>query len=160
MSYVQRSLGNGERLVARAHFHWLYTAQALIALIVPLIVLVAILMFAPNVTNGWLTILGLILLFSGVIVFLRRMIRKWTTEIAVTTHRFVEKHGLISLRTNEIAIANIEGVRVFQGFWGRIWCYGTLRIEGTGIDAVEIPPIADPVAFRRAIETAKNPPTR
>ena len=33
---------------------------------------------------------------------------------------------------------------------------GNLRIEGTGVDAVELPTIADPVAFRRAIETAKG----
>jgi hypothetical protein len=31
-----------------------------------------------------------------------------------------------------------------------------LRIEGTGIDAVDIPAIADPIAFRRALETAKG----
>jgi LPXTG-motif cell wall-anchored protein len=156
-SYLEQSLGDGEQVIARASFHWLYTAQALLALIVPFIVLIAILMFAPRQTNDWLTIIGLILLVVGVIIFLRRMIRKWTTEIAVTSHRFIEKHGLISLRTNEIALANIEGVRVFQGVWGRIWGYGTLRIEGTGVDAVDIPPIAHPVAFRRAIETAKHP---
>ena len=28
--------------------------------------------------------------------------------------------------------------------------------EGTGVDAIELPPIADPVGFRRAIETAKG----
>jgi uncharacterized membrane protein YdbT with pleckstrin-like domain len=156
VSYVEKSLGDGERVVSRAHFHWLYTFQALIALIVPVIVFVAVVMFAPNVTNGWLTILALIFVIAGVIVFLRRMIRKWTTEIAVTSHRFIEKHGMISLRTNEIALTNVEGVRVYQGFWGRIWGYGTLRIEGTGVDAVNIPPIANPVGFRRAIETAKS----
>ena len=83
------------------------------------------------------------------------MIRKWTTEIAVTSHRFVEKTGLFSLNTNEIALPNIEGVKVEQSLWGRILGYGHMRIEGTGVDAVVIPNIADPIAFRRAIETAK-----
>ena len=68
----------------------------------------------------------------------------------------VKKTGLVSLRTDEIALPNIEGVRVAQGFWGRIWGYGHLRIEGTGVDAVQLPTIADPVSFRRAIETAKG----
>ena len=62
---------------------------------------------------------------------------------------------MFTLTTNEIALPNIEGVRVEQSFWGRILGYGHLRIEGTGVDAVEIPNIADPVGFRRAIETAK-----
>ena len=33
---------------------------------------------------------------------------------------------------------------------------GTVRIEGTGVDAVTTPNIADPVAFVRAIQTAKE----
>lgn len=155
-SYLERSLGDGERIVAEAHFHWLYTFKALLALIIPFIVLIIILLFGRAFAGGWLIILGMILMLAGILIFLRRMLRRWTTEIAVTSHRFVEKSGLVSLRTNEIALTNIEGVRVYQGIWGRIWGYGSLRIEGTGIDKVDIPPIADPVGFRRAIETAKG----
>ena len=84
------------------------------------------------------------------------MIRKWTTEIGVTSHRVVEKYGLFSMRTNEIALPNIEGVRVNQSLLGRIFGYGTIRIEGTGVDAVTTPDIADPVGFVRAIQTAKG----
>lgn len=155
-SYLERSLGDGERVVARAHFHWLYTFKALVALIVPFIILIIILLFGQAFAGGWLIILGMILMLAGIIIFLRLMVRRWTTEIAVTSHRFVEKNGLVSLRTNEIVLSNIEGVRLYQGFWGRIWGYGSLRIEGTGIDAVDLPTIADPVGFRRAIETAKS----
>jgi uncharacterized membrane protein YdbT with pleckstrin-like domain len=155
-SYVERSLGDGERLVARAHFHWLYTMKALLALIVPFIVLIVILIYGRDVAQGWLPLFGLMLLVAGAFVCLRLLIRQWSTEIAVTSHRFVEKHGLIALRTNEIALGNIEGVRLFQGLWGRLWGYGRLRIEGTGVDAVEIPTIADPIGFRRAIESAKS----
>jgi uncharacterized membrane protein YdbT with pleckstrin-like domain len=137
MGYIERSLGQGETIVAKAHFHWWYSFKAWLALI----------------------FLGLVLV--GIWIFFHMMIRKWTTEIAVTSHRFVEKVGLFSLRTNEIALPNIEGVRVEQSLWGRILGYGHLRIEGTGVDSVVIPDIADPVGFRRALETAKfggNPP--
>jgi uncharacterized membrane protein YdbT with pleckstrin-like domain len=130
--YIERSLGDGEKLVAKAEFHWWYTFKAVLALVV----------------------LGIVLI--GVLIFFRMMIRKWTTEIGVTTHRFVEKTGLISLNTNEIALTNIEGVRVMQTFWGRLLGYGRLRIEGTGMDAVNLPDIADPVTFRAAIESAKS----
>jgi uncharacterized membrane protein YdbT with pleckstrin-like domain len=155
-SYVDRSLGVGEQLVAQAHFHWLYTFRALLAVIIPFLIMIAIPLFARDVARFWLTLFASLLLIAGSLSCLRLMIRRWTTEIAVTSQRFVEKSGLISLRTNEIALANIEGVRVHQGFWGRIWGYGNLRIEGTGVDAVDIPTIADPVGFRRAIETAKG----
>ena len=40
--------------------------------------------------------------------------------------------------------------------WGKLLGYGQIRIEGTGIDAIELPDIADPIGFRRAIESAKE----
>jgi hypothetical protein len=92
----------------------------------------------------------------GLVAFLRLMIRKWSTEIGVTSHRFVERYGLLSMHTNEIALPNIEGVRVNQSILGRIFGFGIVRIEGTGVDSVTTPNIADPVGFVRAIQTAKE----
>lgn len=132
MSYIEQSLGAGEALIARARFHWWYSLKAWAALIF----------------LGWLII--------GIVIFARMMIRKWTTEIGVTTHRFVEKTGWLTLKTFEVALPNIEGVSVTQTFWGQRLGYGHLRIEGTGVDHVDLPDIADPVAFRAAIETAKS----
>ena len=131
-TYIEQSLGQDEKIVAKARFHWIYTLKAVLAL----------------VFLGWIVI--------GIVIFVQMMIRKYSTEIGVTTHRFVEKTGWVTLHTNEVALPNIEGVKVEQGFWGRILGYGHLRIEGTGVDAVDVPNIADPVAFRAAIETAKS----
>ena len=132
MSYIEKSLGDGERIIARAHFHWWYSFKAWAALIV----------------------LGVLVI--GIVIFFDMMVRKWTTEIGITTHRFIKKTGLFSLKTDEIALPNIEGVKVNQSLWGRLLGYGHLRIEGNGVDAVMVPDIADPVGFRRAIETAKG----
>ena len=41
MSYIERSLGAGETVIARAKFHWLYVTAAWIVLIVPGIFLLA-----------------------------------------------------------------------------------------------------------------------
>ena len=131
-SYIEQSLGESETIVRRAQFHWWYSFKAWAALIL----------------LWWCLI--------GIWIFFTMMIRRWTTEIGITTHRFVEKTGLFTLSTNEIALQNIEGVRVTQGFWGGILGYGHIRIEGTGIDAITIPDIADPIGFRAAIETAKS----
>jgi uncharacterized membrane protein YdbT with pleckstrin-like domain len=136
MSYVEQSLGANERIIARAHFHWSYTFVAVMALI----------------------FLGILLI--GIWIFFAMMVPKWTTEIAVTNHRFIKKTGLFSLHTEEIAIPNIEGVAVSQSFWGRILGFGRIQIEGTGVDKVVTPLIAHPVQFRKAIETAKENVTK
>jgi uncharacterized membrane protein YdbT with pleckstrin-like domain len=132
MSYIDQSLGANEKVVARARFHWWYSFKA------------------------WAALILLFWCIVGIVIFVQMMIRKATTEIGITSSRFVEKTGLFTLHTNEIALHNIEGVRVEQSFWGRILGYGHLRIEGTGIDAVLVPDISDPIAFRAAIETAKS----
>jgi len=131
MSYVENSLAMNEVVVGRAHFHWSYRLLALLALI----------------------FLGVFII--GIWIFFAMMIRVWTTEIAVTNQRFVLKRGLFSLSTEEIALPNIEGVKVQQGFWGRLLGFGHIHVEGTGVDAIETPPIGHPVEFRRAIENAK-----
>jgi hypothetical protein len=162
MSYIEKSLGQGEAVVGKARFHWWYTFKALVLLslfVIPAIGFI-ILLERPGSAGDHLSLLAICLIAAGIAlpgvwIFLHRMIRKWTTEIAVTSHRFVIKTGLFRLDTNEIALHNIEGVRVHQNIWGRILGYGKLRIEGTGVDAIEIPNIARPVDFRRAIETGK-----
>jgi uncharacterized membrane protein YdbT with pleckstrin-like domain len=163
MSYLQRSLGAGETIITRARFHWLYSLAAWLWLLIPGIALLAAWIWARQQgadTAGGpalyeVGLVGLVFLV-GLFVFAKMMILKWTTEIGVTSHRFVEKRGLLSLRSNEIALPNIEGVQVKQSILGRIFGYGTVRIEGTGIDSVTTPTIADPVGFVRAIQTAKE----
>jgi uncharacterized membrane protein YdbT with pleckstrin-like domain len=156
MSYIERSLGDDEEIVDLARFHWLYNLRAWLALLVPLAGLIAAYAYADPMVRESLMIVAAALVIAGFVVFLSMMIHKWTTEIGVTSTRFVKKTGFISLKTQEIALRNIEGVNVSQSIMGRLFGYGTLRIEGTGDDHVDIPNIADPVGFRRAIATAKG----
>ena len=128
-SYIEKSLGEGERLIARAHLHWIYLFGALVAAI---------------------TVVGLV-------IAIPIWIRYYTTEIGVTTHRFIFKTGWVRVDTQEIALNNIEGVQVHQSVWGRIFNFGKIVIEGTGVDAVQLPSmIGNPIEFRRGIETAKS----
>ena len=132
MSYLRKSLGASERVVAVARFHWWYSLKA------------------------WLALILLFWCLIGIWIFVQMMVHKRTTEIAVTSHRLVYKTGFFRLRTDEISLQNIEGVELRQSFLGRLLGFGRLRIEGTGNDAVILPEIANPIAFRSAIETAKD----
>ena len=155
MSYIQKSLGDGETIIARAHFHALYNVAAWLCLIVPGVLLAFAFGQAQEQPDPY-TMAASLLFVLGLITFLRMMIRKWSIEISITSHCFVEKYCLLFIRTNEIALPNIEGVRVRQSLLGRIFSYGTVKIEGTGVESVSTPNIADPVGFVRAIQTAKE----
>jgi hypothetical protein len=155
MSYIQESLGSGETVVVYARFHKLYALGAWLALLVPLLIFLVALVRSEETANFYTLAAGLLFVL-GLGTFARMMLRQLSTEIGVTSHRFVEKFGLLSRHTNEIALPNIEGIRVSQSMLGRLLGYGTIRIEGTGVDSVTTPNIADPVGFVRAIQTAKE----
>src|SRR4051812_12693138 len=155
MSYIDKSLGDGETVILRAKFHWLYDFAAWGSVLLPGVILMMFLVrvqqspapFSSGDPVTWAT-LAMALVFA--VCFLNSMVmivRKWTTEVGVTSHRFVEKYGVFTLRSNELAVPNIEGVRVNQSVLGRLFGYGKVRIEGTGDDSVLTPTIADPVGF-------------
>ena len=155
MSYIQQSMGSGETIVAYAQFPKLYFLGAWLALLIPFLLFIVALIGGEEQLDPFTIGTGILFLL-GLLTFIRMMVRQWSTEIGVTSHRFVEKFGVLSTRTNEIALPNIEGVRLHQSMLGRIFNYGTVRIEGTGVDSVTTPGIADPVGFVRAIQTAKE----
>ena len=131
VGYVKQTLSSGEQVLCTARFHWLYTFSAIWALIL-------------------LGIIGI-----GIVIFLRMMITKWTTEIAVTNKRLIYKRGWIARKTDELSPKKIEEINVSQGVVGRILGFGKIRIQGTGGGEIVLPNIDDPLTFRREIENAK-----
>lgn len=91
----------------------------------------------------------------GLFMFANMMIIKATTEIAVTTDRLIYKRGLIARSVGELSIDRIEGVSVLQGILGRILGYGKVSIRGMGVGEVVLPPVEDPIEFRKAVQEAR-----
>lgn len=132
MGYVEETLTDGENVIYTAKFHWTHTFAAYL----------------------WLVVFGVAVI--GIIMFLVLMIMKWTTEIAITNKRMLYKRGWIARKVDEVNIDRIEGCNVNQGIFGRMFGYGKLVVRGTGIGELELPNIDEPLALRRAIDTAKN----
>ena len=136
-NYVDRTLASDERILANARFHWSYTALSIF----------------------YLLAFGIILI--GIYLFLKRIIEEMTTEIAVTNKRFVYKKGFIRRQTTEFTTDRIEGVNFSHGIIGRLFGFGILHIRGSGIGEVDLPPIAAPLEFRRAlIEAHRSAPSK
>lgn len=111
-----------------------------------------IFMSTPTVVR--MSMLGSVIL--GIFLFIHMMINKVTTEIAVTNQRIIYKKGLIARQVGELGVDSIEGVGVRQGIMGRILGYGRVSVRGMGVGEVILPPIDNPIAFRRAIQEAQQ----
>lgn len=174
MLYVQQSLGPDEELVHVGKFHWMYTVGAFMSILWGLVTSILIMFAAYKGYEmlGYLPkdvgflgaikiihpgIRGIAFLFFvlGLVKFAHMMVIKVTTEIAITNNRLVYKRGLVARQVGEISIDRIEGVNVLQTILGRIFDYGRVMIRGMGVGEVVLPPIEDPIKFRRAIEEAK-----
>jgi uncharacterized membrane protein YdbT with pleckstrin-like domain len=67
------------------------------------------------------------------------------------------KFGLVSTQSIEIRLDKIESVRVKQGLLGRFLNFGDIVVTGTGSTFDPIRNIADPLAFRAALNQAMDP---
>lgn len=96
---------------------------------------------------------GLLFFLSGFLTLLKALIRKLTTELAVTDQRVIIKVGLIWRRTMEMNLAKVENIQIDQGILGRLLAYGTVTVVGTGGTREPFRHVADPLAFRKAVQS-------
>ncbi len=181
MLYVQQSLTPDEELIHIGHFHWMYSVSAILAIFWGVVGAIAIVVGAvyfmeymwPMITqrpvifvsDGMIgkirelhPVIRLAAFFTfvmGVFRFAHMMVIKATTEIAVTTSRIIYKRGLVARYVGEMSIDRIEGVNVLQSVLGRIFNYGRIMVRGMGVGEVILPPLEDPIKFRKAIEKAR-----
>ncbi|HXI86164.1 MAG TPA: PH domain-containing protein [Parvularculaceae bacterium] len=159
-TYVQKTLASNEEIVYIAHFNWTYSffpvlwfAIGLAPIVMYLSLLAGSNIAAGDLTAGWwIALAGAAV---GSLILLNQLIFLSTTDIAVTSYRFVYKRGLISRNAQEVSLGNIEEVILHQSFWGRLFNYGHLTIHGTGVGVIKLPSIDDPIRLRKEIEQAK-----
>jgi len=131
MRYIDESLADGETIIQRGKWPGIFWFGAWAALI----------------------LLGIIVV--GVVMFLTAWIKMKTTDFAVTNRRVILKTGWLNRHTHELAVESVEGVSLDQSIVARMFGFGRVVVTGTGDAVIAFPPMANPVEFRRAIETAR-----
>ena len=181
MTYTQQSLASHESLIHIGRFHWLYDVMAVINMVVSFLLAVLFLTLvilgevrfglhfgaiAIDGNDNWIDMLrklhpivklfAILIFLMGVVRCVRMLVIKATTEIMVTSDRIVFKRGLVARYVAEININRIEGISVLQTTMGRILGYGRILVRGMGVGEMILPPVSNPIAFRRAIEHARR----
>ena len=154
-SYVETIIGPGERIVHVGRV-------SLVAILSPLLggaflIVVAIgLLLMPIGSPGVTHALAGIAAALGALVIVVALVRRSSTELAVTNRRVIAKFGLIARSTVEMNLAKIESVRVEQTVMGRLFGFGSIIVTGTGSTMDPIRYIANAIAFRQAIQAATD----
>lgn len=147
MSYIQQSLAPGEQVVSMFRLHWFMWWRLWIVLLIGAIVAA----FAVW-QQIWPVAIGVAIV--ALLIAGYEWLALSSIEQGVTNHRVIRKTGIVSRQSTELRLASIETVDLKQSFWGRVFRYANIEITGRGETAMFLRMLSDPLAVKRAIETA------
>jgi uncharacterized membrane protein YdbT with pleckstrin-like domain len=150
MSYIEKDLMTGERIVYTGKLHWFVFKSAIIWS------LIALILFILSRQNHQFNIIAVIVTLWACYEIAKALIVRSSTELAVTNKRIIFKQGLISRDTMELNHGKIESIREEQGVLDRMFNCGTLVIEGTGGGKEYLRNIDAPLTFKKQAQTAAD----
>lgn len=136
-SYVENNLMTGEEILYTGRIHWFVYVPG------------AVLLFLACFTAVFEGAISLLMAMLGIILLINALIRRKTTELAVTNRRVICKLGLIRRSTMELNLSRVESCNVDQSILGRIFDYGTVSVNGTGGGQTPIRTVDSPLEFRK-----------
>lgn len=168
MAFIERMVGPDERLVGIARLHWIYGVKGLawlggmimLGTVIDWTVLYLLGASAGNPALGGIVTLGnagfWICLTIGAWLFLFYFIMLLATEVGLTTKRLIYKRGLIMVRTEGLDLEEIKGADVDNEILGRFLNYGSIHFDARFIGDMELPSIANPYQFVKALNDQRS----
>jgi uncharacterized membrane protein YdbT with pleckstrin-like domain len=159
MSYIEKTLVPGEKVVYTTRLHWIVMLGHIFVGLV-LIAGGSFLFYYANYHRVTLQrtdihVLigaGTALVISGLLVIYIGSIARKSTEMAVTTRRVVIKKGLTSRTTIELLLNKVETIEVNESTMGRMLGYGSITMVGTGGTSEPFHKMSHPLDFRSAVQ--------
>ena len=151
MKYVERVLQPGETVIYATTLHWLVYMRAIVFFLIAVVCLIAVTYVTEPGAVVALELVAALLCLLAIVSGLGALIRRATTELAITDRRVIFKTGILQRHTVEMNRSKVETVGVNQSILGRLLGYGTVIVRGTGGSFEPIPFIGEPLIFRNHI---------
>jgi uncharacterized membrane protein YdbT with pleckstrin-like domain len=128
VSYIERELTEGERIVLLGRVSWWTIVPRTLLMIAVLIVAVVLARMLTGLgTLFWLIVLPLTLLVWIVLVA-RQVVRVLSTEIAITDRRVMSKTGVMRTEVKTTPLDKVNNVNVSQSMFGNLLDYGDIEV--------------------------------
>lgn len=148
MSYIDANLLADERVVFRTRLHWKLLVGPVLFTLVAL--LPAAWLLAQHRWSAW----ALIPPGLGLLYLLAAIIKRQSSDFAVTNMRVVMKVGVFRTRSVELLLGKVEAIAVSQSLGGRVLGYGDIVVTGSGGTEEPFSSIQAPLELRRAVQSA------
>ena len=152
--YSRSTLAPNETPFFKTSLHWIiFVRFGLLALIVFLFVTLPFAIAVQAVSGSELGWFGLPL---PVLFLLPPTLAFASSELVITDRRVLIKTGIVRRQTLEMFISKIESIGVDQGFFGRMFDYGSVVVRGTGGFEQAFEAIGAPLEFRRWVQRLQS----
>lgn len=157
MSYLDQNLMKDEKLVYRAHPHWIIFSSACGFALLSFVIM----LFGRQLHLGQFTfsggyqfqsVLSAVFMIIALVQGLTSYVIYISSEYGITNKRVLMKVGLIRRNSLEIMLRKIESIHVIQSIPGRIFNYGIIIICGTGGSKDLFKYIPRPLSFRKTTQ--------
>lgn len=159
-SYLQRLLGENEKILLITRQHWLILARnILVEVLLILAIFVASLLLIIL-----LSVAAVIVIPIGFVVMLLPIgslaldVAKWSnSQFILTNRRVIQISGIFNKTTEDSSLEKVNDVKMVQSFLGRLFDYGDIEImtaSELGVNTFQR--IAKPVEFKTAMLNAKE----
>ncbi len=131
MAYPRRLLNDHETVVVDLHPHWWSLVRPVVLLLVAIGLGIAVLMVTePETTVRTVAAWACIgLLAAGVCWLVARYLAWVTTNFVITTHRVIDRSGVLTKRSIEIPLERVNTVSSSQHLFERLVGVGDLVVE-------------------------------
>ena len=104
-------------------------------------------------------VLGFWLLLIPTIKAIKETINYKCTEYVITDKKTIEKYGFVKVLCDEMNLNKIENITINASFWGRIFGYGNVCIQGTNRNNINFICVKDPESVRKTINNLREKET-
>ena len=153
--YIQRMLGENERILLITRQHWFVLFSAILAEITITLLLIAA--FSVATIYYPLAAIGFVLVFLPLISMLRDILIWTNHEYLVTNRRVIQISGIFNKNVVDSSLEKVNDVKMTQSFFGRLFDYGDVEILTASEIGVNLfKRIGNPVKFKTAMLNAKE----
>jgi uncharacterized membrane protein YdbT with pleckstrin-like domain len=159
MSYINKILAPGERIVYIGALHWVIYLNGLLLTVLGGILghdsyrIVGNFLDQEDTLTVGRVLAGIsfVVVLIGIGMLIAAFVRQSATELVITDRRVVAKYGIVARVTFEIMVDRITGANFDQTIVGRLLNYGTILVHGAGGEISPIDLVSDPQGFHRAL---------
>jgi hypothetical protein len=172
MAYVEKLLGEDEKLIGVGRLHWIYVLKgiawfcalagagwmlnAILARVLLTVSGKVGLGTLPSLFMTFGNIVTYFLMGAGFLVFLASVVNVLVTEVGLSTRRILYKRGWLFVKVDQIDLEEIKGENLDTGYFGRLLNYGYIKFDSRFIGDITLPALEGASGFLRALHDARG----